>query len=278
MTARTAECDAARRLLTAYLDGELVNGEAALVESHLRTCDECGGIFRAEAEVAAAIATGIQRHRAPEALGDGVRSLVARGRRRRRWPFAAVAAAVLLLGLLSWRASVAPPSAADDSELVAVAVHSHLRYADGRLPLEFLSDQPGGVSRWFDGRVPFHVTIPAYPVAPGERKFYALEGARLVTVGGDYAAYLAYRMDGRPISLLIASADKVRPSGPDTVTWGHLTFHSESVAGLKVITWSDNGLTYALASDVAVSGARSCMVCHGTPSERRKVEGFSPST
>jgi anti-sigma factor RsiW len=277
MTARTAECDATRRVLTAYLDGELVDGEAALVEAHLRTCDECRGIFRAEADVASAIAAGIQRHRAPEALGDGVRSLVTRGHRGRRWPLAAVGAAVLLIGLLSWRPGFTPPSAGDP-ELVAVAVHSHLRYADGRLPLEFLSDKPDEVSRWFDGRVPFHVTIPTYPVAPGERKFYALEGARLVTVGGDYAAYLAYRMDGRPISLLIASAEKVKPSGPDTVTWGHLTFYCESAAGLKVITWSDNGLTYALASDVAVSGARSCMVCHGAPTERRKVEGFSPTT
>jgi anti-sigma factor RsiW len=277
MTPGTAECDATRRLLAAYLDGELVDGEDALVEAHLQNCDACRVILRSEADVASAIAAGIQRHRAPEALGEGVRSLVRRGPRRRRWPLAAAAAAVLLVGFLSWRPGFTPPSV-EDPELVAVAVHSHLRYAAGRLPLEFLSDKPDEVARWFDGRVPFHVTIPAYPVAPGERKFYALEGARLVTVGGDYAAYLAYRMDGRPISLLIASAEKVKPSGRDTVTWGHLTFYSESAAGLKVITWSDNGLTYALASDVAVSGARSCMVCHGTPTERRKIEGFSPTT
>ncbi len=277
MTEKAAECEATRRLLAAYLDGELVDGEGALVEGHLQSCDECRRILRSEADVASAIAAGIPRHRAPEALGEGVRSLVRRRSRRRRWPLAAAAAVVLLVALLSWRPGFAPRSV-EDPELVAVAVHSHLRYADGRLPLEFLSHEPDEVSRWFDGRVPFHVTIPAYPVAPGERKFYVLEGARLVTVGGDYAAYLAYRMDGRPISLLIASAEKVKPSGRDTVTWGHLTFHSESAAGLKVITWSDNGLTYALASDVAVSGARSCMVCHGAPTERRKVEGFSPTT
>ena len=44
-----------------------------------------------------------------------------------------------------------------------------------------------------------------------------------------------------------------------------------------MITWSDNGLTYALASDLAVSGDRSCMVCHGSARERRQVEGLGAS-
>jgi hypothetical protein len=59
------------------------------------------------------------------------------------------------------------------------------------------------------------------------------------------------------------------------VTSGGLTFFLESVAGLNVITWTDKGLTYALASDLEVSGERSCLVCHGSPEERRKIEGFS---
>ncbi len=58
---------------------------------------------------------------------------------------------------------------------------------------------------------------------------------------------------------------------------GGLVFHLESVAGLKVITRSDSGLTYALASDVAVRGARSCLVCHGSRGERPKIESFATS-
>jgi anti-sigma factor RsiW len=151
-----------------------------------------------------------------------------------------------------------------------------LRFAGGQLPLEVRSEQPEEVSRWFGGRVPFHVTLPDYPVAPGEMKFYRLEGGRLVALKGDYAAYVAYRMDGRPISLLVASATTVEPSGRDTVKWGGLTFHLESRAGLNVITWSDNGLTYALAAELGFGGERSCLVCHGSPKERGKIEGFSP--
>jgi len=95
---------------------------------------------------------------------------------------------------------------------------------------------------------------------------------RLISFKNDAAAFVAYRMEDRPISLLVTSASLVRPAGGDVVASGNLRFHIESVDGLKVITWTDNGLTYALASDLDVEGARSCLVCHGSPEERRKVE------
>ena len=136
------------------------------------------------------------------------------------------------------------------------------------------SDRPERVSGWFAGRVPFHLALPDYPVGPGERKFYRLEGGRLVSFRNDYAAYVAYRMDEQPISLLVTSASSVTPEGGSLVKSGALTFHVESVAGLKVITWTDNGLTYALASDVAVEASRSCLVCHGSAAERDKIERF----
>jgi len=78
------------------------------------------------------------------------------------------------------------------------------------------------------------LTLPDYPTGPGERKPYRLASGEVVASG-------------------------------------NLRFHVESLDGLKVITWTDNGLTYALASDLEVGGARSCLVCHGSPEGRRKV-------
>jgi anti-sigma factor RsiW len=192
-------------------------------------------------------------------------------RTRRAWLAGAAAAGLTLLGLLSWRRTAPEPN-----RFVSVAVDSHLRYASGRLPLEVRSARPDEISRFFTGRVPFNLTLPDYQVGPGERKFYELEGGRLVSLGGDYGAYVAYRMDGRPISLLAASSESARPSGRQAVTSGALTFHLDRVAGLNVITWTDKGLTYALVSDLSVGGEQSCLVCHGSPSERRKIPGFAP--
>ena len=73
----------------------------------------------------------------------------------------------------------------------------------------------------------------------------------------------------------LSGRDCHEPFGPgahdSAARSGTLTFRVESVAGLKVITRSDNGLTYALASDVAVEARHSCLAGHGSVAECAKV-------
>lgn len=275
------ECEVTRRALHAYLDGELVGDERRNVEAHLRACAACRRAHDNELALAAAIRQAVPSPPVPEQLERRVARLVAEeaGSRRRAWLAAGLAAGLTLLTIgLVGRAPDDPRRNGPASEFVRVAVDSHLRYVAGRLPLEVRSEDPSRVSRFFEGRVPFHLTLPDYRGGPGEVKFYTLEGGRLVAFTGDYAAYVAYRMDGRPISLLVASADKVKPAGREVVRSGALEFHLDAVAGLNVIAWVDNGLGYALVSDLSVSGERSCLVCHGSPSERKKIPGFAPRT
>jgi anti-sigma factor RsiW len=281
-------CDAARRLLGVYVDGELVGDERAAVEAHVAECPRCAADLRHERALLDAVRAAHPDEPAPESTRLRVEALFAttasatrgtwRGRR-----LALAATALLALGAaIAWRAwiATAPSSThAIAAEFVGLAADSHLRFERGQLPLEVSSERPEQVSRWFDGRVPFRLELPDYPVGPGERKFYRLIGGRLVSFRGDYAAYVVYRLDDeRPISLLVASASRVEPSGGKVVRSGALRFHVGPVAGLNVISWSDKGLTYALASDHSVGGSRSCMVCHGAPEERSRIEGFGGST
>lgn len=60
-------------------------------------------------------------------------------------------------------------------------------------------------------------------------------------------------MGERRISLLVTSADLVRPAGGEVVSAGNLRFHVESVDGLKVITWTDNGLAHSTGRALAPS-------------------------
>jgi anti-sigma factor RsiW len=275
------DCESVRRLIPALLDDELVGDERRPVEDHLQRCASCRAAFENESALSAAIREALPREvAAPKDLEDRVAGLPLETKPRpgrSAWQLVGVAAALLAaVGWATLKDWGGPRSI--NPGLASLAVDSHLRYASGRLPLEFRSDRPQHVSRWFAGRVPFNVTLPDYPVGPGERKFYTLEGGRLVSLEGDYVAYVAYRMEGRPISLLVASAERVHPSGRTVVPSGGLDFHIDSRAGLEVITWTDKGLTYALASDVSVGGAKSRLVCHGSPSERRKIEGLSPTT
>lgn len=278
-------CDWVHAQMHAYLDGELVAEERLGFESHLADCPGCRAWLDYERALATAVASSLPRPQPPVALRERVARLAQPAARPLRHTLLAAAAVVAIAAtaLVLLREATLPT--ADDgaqlastplspSPFVARAVDSHLRYASQRLPLEVRSARPDEVSRFFEGRVPFHVTLPDYKAGPGELKFYALEGGRLVSLEDDYVAYVAYRMEGRPISLLVASEARVRPWGRETLKSGALTFHLDAVSGLKVITWSHNGLTYALVSDLAVSGAKSCLVCHGAPEERPKLEGL----
>lgn len=273
-------CDGARRLISPFLDGELVGEDRTAFQAHVDFCPACRRVLADEEAVVDAVRRAIVRAQAPPELRARIESLMAAPSRRvpRAW---IAAAAIALAAAGGWLAHVeAPPQRVPTtatSELALLAADTHLRYMRGQLPLEIGSERPEVVSRWFSGRVPFNLTLPDYPVGPGERKPYHLLGGRLVSYRDDYAAYVAYRMDDRPISLLVTSAQSARPAGGETVRFGSLVFHQQSVNGLKVITWTDKGLTYALASDLSVNGSQSCTVCHGSPEERQRLEGFLPA-
>lgn len=280
-------CEAVRRLVPAYVDGELVDAERKAFEAHVAGCDGCRRVQRDEEAASHAVREAFFAEAAPDtlrvrvcALFEAAPARIPVALRRHGTPLAAaVVVAIALAGAFLAGRHARPPSAAaavsPANDLAALAADTHLRYTRGQLPLEIGSDKPEDVSRWFAGRVPFNLALPDYPVGPGEQKFYRLQGGRLVAFGGDYAAYVAYRMDDRPISLIVTSAGLARPQGAETVRFHSLVFHQQAVEGLKVVTWSDKGLTYALASDLSVSGERSCMVCHGSPDQRRLIEGFS---
>jgi anti-sigma factor RsiW len=273
----TTPCRTAAPLVSAYIDGELAGDERTAFEGHLATCPACRQRLDEERAVVAAVRGSLPLYGAPAPLRERVEALLDRAPEPARRARAAVAAAagfalLATAAALLLAARTPRPPAAAAAEFAAMAVDTHLRYARRQLPLEVVSDRPAAVSGWFEGRVPFHIALPDYPLAPGERKPYRLEGGRRVSFQGESAAYVAYRMDDQAVSLLVTSSDRVRPAGGEIVRSGALAFHVQALAGLNLITWSDKGLTYALASDVAVPGARSCQVCHGSPDERPRLE------
>jgi anti-sigma factor RsiW len=146
----------------------------------------------------------------------------------------------------------------------------------GQLPLEMESARPQDISAWFANKVDFSVKLPNYQESSGQEKLYTLEGARLVSLENDYAAYVAYRMKDRPISLVITSDSVARPSAGEVIASRGLRFHYNAIDGLKVITWSDRGLTYALVSDLDERGQQSCIVCHEGTKDRDFIEPLKP--
>src|SRR5262249_29452341 len=197
--------------------------------------------------------------------------VLASSSKRRGLAFSAIAFLMTVVGVLYvTRSNQGRPPA----EFAAMAVDTHVRHLRGQLPFEITSDSPEQISDWFAGKVSFGLKLPNYQEPPGEEKPYRLEGARLVAFKNDYAAYVAYKMRNRPISLVVTSESIARASGGEEIVSKEIVFHYDSIDGLKVITWADRGLTYALVSDLEERGQQSCIVCHMGSGDRVSIEGL----
>ncbi|HET9880362.1 MAG TPA: zf-HC2 domain-containing protein [Candidatus Binatia bacterium] len=251
--------------ISLYLDDELQNGERLGVEMHIKSCPGCRAALDAERELVCAIRCARPDYTTPASLQANIVQLVQSSGTRSKLgssrPIIAACALLLLAVALFWL--VAPKSLEGDrSSFVTMAVNNHVRYLKGQLPLEVFSESPERISTWFAGKLGFDLKLPDYPQGPAGPKPYHVEGGRLVGFKEDYAAYIVYRLQGHPISLVVTSDAVARPSGGEEILWEGLRFHFQSVAGLKVLTWSDNGLTYALVSNLEERGQASCIVCH----------------
>lgn len=262
-------CSEAMAWTPLYIDNELGAGEMTLLEGHLKKCRECRNHFEQLRSVVDNIRAAVPLYEPSTESVRQVRAIVltdARAVLRRR--LLAAAAAVFVL--------VALPAAyllrRSTDEFPDFAAAAHMRYVNGAAPLDVVTNQADLVSDWFLRRLPFQFKVPDYVNEPASPKRYSLMGARLLEYRNNDVAYLAYRMNQRPISLLVASSQKIAPNGGETVRTGRIDFHFSSMRGLRLITWTDRALSYALVSDLDVTGAESCVICHGSPAGRRKIE------
>jgi anti-sigma factor RsiW len=277
-----------------YLDNELQGDERGMVEAHLADCESCAAIFARELNFLNAVRESATLHVAPPELRAKVQKILSEGvsgvgggvsenrpRRASRVSWLVAAAAgllLLLLPLLAWRIvkQSSTPSSRGASNFALMAAETHLRHMRGQLPLETESADPQQISSWFVNKVNFSVKLPNYQESSGQEKLYTLEGARLVNYQKDYVAYVAYKMKERPISLVVTSDSLARPWGGEEIQARGLTFHYNAIDGLKVLTWSDRGLTYALVSDLEERGQQSCIVCHEGTKDRDLLEPLKP--
>jgi anti-sigma factor RsiW len=297
------QCDDIRARTAFYLDDELRGNELSGFEQHLKSCKSCADVVAIERrflesvrearplypsppELRARAEEILDSARPPHSAPSELRRRVQRSLRQatrgsfhpasRRRVVAAVAtiAVVIVAGL--WYATQREPVVSPPSEFALIAVDTHLRHLRGQLPFEIASESPQTISTWFSGKVPFSVKLPNYQESSGQDRLYRLEGARLVGFKNDYAAYVAYQMSERPISLVVTSDAVAAASGGEDIVSKGITFHYDTIDGLKVITWSDKGLTYALVSDLEERGQQSCVVCHAGTKDRDFIEGLKP--
>lgn len=282
------QCTQIRVQISCFLDSELHSAEYKEIEAHLNECPDCKNFLDKERELLNSIRAFQPLYSAPETLRLNIqktlnstpKTYVASKPFRQRIErliqvppaysgyrsaikvsaFLIVMFALILTLILALKQG--KNSTNSPSEFAILAVDTHQRRMQNRLPLEITSESPENISSWFKNKLPFNFKLPNYQEISGQEKLYSLEGARLVAFNKDYAAYVAYRMGQQLISLIVTSESSVKPRGGQVINSKGLKFHLNVVNGYKVITWSDRGLTYALVSDLEQHGQKSCMVCH----------------
>lgn len=296
------QCEQFQNQITFYLDDELHGPELAEFEAHAAACADCRTACEQERMLLISLresgpfqtAAPELRRRITELLEDAPPRVSAPPRLRRKieklWPafapaarfgfgqrvvaVAAVALCVLFAAFwvgFEWRSAQQPAPA---SEFARLAVETHLQRQRGQLPLEIVSDSPEQISAWLAGKVLFSLRLPNDAESAGREQPYHLEGARLVAFKNAVAAYISYRIQNRPITLVATSAQVAESAGSEAFVSKGRTFHHDSINGLNVLTWQDHGLTYALVSDLEERGQRSCIVCHAGAKDRSLADGL----
>jgi len=289
-------CQDIHERLGLYLDHELQGDDRQQFESHLRECEACRALLDHELDFLNTVRTSSPLYVASpelrekiqhqlltkqEALVEAQHQLQRRKRSHAKLSWGLLAAAILFVLLLPMvilrlRDNGKTSNARSASSFALMAADVHMRHSRGQLPLEIAASSPQEISGWFANKVNFSVKLPNYQESSGQEKLYTLEGARLVGFKDDYAAYVAYQMKQRPISLVITADATAQPSGGEEIKARGLTFHYNAIQGLKVITWSDRGLTYALVSDLEERGQQSCIVCHQGTKDQDFIAPLKP--
>lgn len=278
-------CDECCTKALRYLDDDLERQELARFRIHLEASADCRTALEAEQEMSsllhrtrplyaapfalrARVSTRIMQYSAPKLAGTDIFLSVLHELQRilaypvrRLTSVRVLALLVILLGFLfAFTPSVIHQVRA--ASYVEAAVSVHRSYLDGQRVIALRSNSPEIVTAWFTKQVPFHFRLPNPQSSPNDTPAYRLTGASIVDYRGTPIALVVYEKQNQAITLLVASSNYATVAGGDEVRFGNLTFHYKRQSGLKVITWSNHGLSYALVSNVPGSAQESCLVCH----------------
>jgi anti-sigma factor RsiW len=267
--------------LAPFCDGTLPAPEASEVAEHLAGCARCEEL-RAEVERGLAALRELRRESLPEARASEVRALLSRSagrqaalRRVRLVGMAAVLLAVVAGGLairLFRPALRLDPSRGALTGIERAALELRRQAATGELALDLPSHSPEVVRQWVQERSGLSVNLAGARPAEDAGRFELL-GAKQTAIGAAPAVAVAYRIDGAAAVLLTAEASAVADRPQAWRAAGKTVRHAQDPAsGANILTWTNSGQVYSLASALPRGGVAGCYVCHTDAHRRREIE------
>jgi mycothiol system anti-sigma-R factor len=261
-------CEEAKKVMDAYLDGELDPITNQKIEEHLQDCPECDEVYKAHRVFIGAIRNAAPYYKAPSKLRERIQlslreqtanepvrsvmdapSFTPRAQRTMQgapfgtsWSWLALAAGIIVAAIVALNFMPHSRRSGDDQFLATQLIASHAR----SLLANHLTDVPSSdqhtVKPWLDAKLDF---APA--VVDLSNEGFPLIGGRL-----DY-------LDNRPVAALVYGRRKhfinlfVWPAAADAKT----TPQTISRQGYQLLHWADSDFNYWAVSDVNINDLQS---------------------
>jgi len=261
------DCAMDRDLLGAYVDGELLPGQAAEVAEHLTTCERCSAEADMMLKTVRRLREGLVRDRAPDVLRARIRAALHEERitdapaprRVTPFPWRAVAAGLLIAAASSVLTLVATRSGstpAGNSTIADEVVASHIRSLMPGHLTDVESNDQHNVKPWFNGRLDFSPVVPRL-----DSLGFPLLGGRLDYIGTRPVAVVIYGRRKHVINVFSWPADSGGDMQPSAVGTRH---------GYNIIRWKRGGVESWTASDLNADELRQFveLLRAGTPPRR----------
>ncbi len=224
--------------LSAFIDGELPDGEREAIQQHLTGCPACALSVLSATKLKAATARAGRRFAPPpETLARLTAQLHrepggnARIHSIRRVAWASLAAVmVLAVSLIGWR------QLHETNTLAAELLDQHLATLSSAATPQVISTDRHTVKPWFQGRLPFSFNLPDAKALPPDT---TLKGADLTYLKGQPAALLLFTIHKHEVSVFLTQ----RFGGPSITplpgTRSGFTIHSATTQDLSIVAVSD---------------------------------------
>jgi anti-sigma factor RsiW len=227
--------------LDLYVDGELLGGELAEAEAHLRVCPTCAAEALSRLQLKRMTqAAGRRFSPRPEFRLKIAQSIDAAKRPwwARRWAPALAAAAALVLMLVP--ATLWLQHSRSEQALSELA-DLHVSTLASANPVDVVSSDRHTVKPWFQGKLPFTFNLPELQTSP-----FKLIGGRLTYFQQSPGAQLLFEVGKHQISVFIFQnrAELSRLNSGSSLS-RKLAFNTE--------TWADGGLWYFVLGDASPS-------------------------
>jgi anti-sigma factor RsiW len=237
------KCDEVRRMLDAYVDGELDLTRRVDVETHLPDCVTCKDAAEDITQFCSLVRMNAPVYKGPPELKAKIRAALRKeSKPRAGWfsrfslPLAYAAAGLALSFGLTWTWRTFSP--AKDQALVAQAISNHIRSLIAADVADVKSSDVYTLKAWFTGKLDY-----SPPVVDLAKAGFPLIGGRIDMLDQRTVAAIVYRHGNNVINLFVwpASIRKI-------------DLNVRSDRGYHFCGWNKAGLNYFCISEISSIG------------------------